>query len=29
VTIPEVLKKSGYVSGMFGKWGLGALQYWD
>ena len=24
VTIPTVLKKAGYVSGMFGKWGLGA-----
>jgi arylsulfatase A-like enzyme len=24
VTIPEVLKGSGYISGMFGKWGLGA-----
>ncbi|MCH2180113.1 MAG: sulfatase-like hydrolase/transferase, partial [Mariniblastus sp.] len=24
VTIPALLKKAGYVSGMFGKWGLGA-----
>lgn len=24
VTIPTLLKKAGYVSGMFGKWGLGA-----
>lgn len=24
VTIPRLLKKAGYVSGMFGKWGLGA-----
>lgn len=24
VTIPTILKQAGYVSGMFGKWGLGA-----
>jgi len=24
VTIPTILKKAGYTSGMFGKWGLGA-----
>lgn len=25
ITIPEVLKKAGYVSGAFGKWGLGPV----
>ena len=24
ITIPKLLKKSGYTTGMFGKWGLGA-----